>query len=78
MYVILPFEKGILFHKYNYDVHFVGHPLIDAISDRHSSQIPKNSEKTYNLSPTNQLLHLLPGSQKTRNHKNAWCHAEFS
>ena len=33
MYVILPFEKEF-YAKYDYDVHFVGHPLIDGIADR--------------------------------------------
>jgi sulfatase maturation enzyme AslB (radical SAM superfamily) len=33
MYVILPFEKEF-YKKYNFDVSFVGHPLIDAIADR--------------------------------------------
>ena len=30
MYVILPFEKDF-YAKFDYEVHFVGHPLIDAI-----------------------------------------------
>ena len=33
MYVILPFEKDFT-RKHNFPVHFVGHPLIDAISSR--------------------------------------------
>jgi lipid A disaccharide synthetase len=31
MYVILPFEKQFYEEKHNFPVHFVGHPLIDAI-----------------------------------------------
>jgi len=31
MYVILPFEKDFYEEKHNFPVHFVGHPLIDAI-----------------------------------------------
>ena len=34
MYVILPFEKDFYEKKHHYSVHFVGHPLIDAIADR--------------------------------------------
>src|SRR5690606_13585830 len=34
MYVILPFEKDFYENKHNFQVHFVGHPLIDAISNR--------------------------------------------
>ena len=33
MYVILPFEKEF-YKKFNFDVTFDGHPLIDAIGDR--------------------------------------------
>src|SRR5690606_24411662 len=35
MYVILPFEKKFYEDKHSYPVEFVGHPLIDAIADRH-------------------------------------------
>ncbi|MGK0235808.1 MAG: lipid-A-disaccharide synthase, partial [Psychroserpens sp.] len=34
MYVILPFEKYFYENKHQFPVHFVGHPLIDAISNR--------------------------------------------
>src|SRR5210317_2145759 len=34
MYVILPFEKEFYEDKHNYPVHFVGHPLLDAIANR--------------------------------------------
>ncbi|WP_452600069.1 lipid-A-disaccharide synthase, partial [Pontimicrobium sp. MEBiC01747] len=34
MYVILPFEKPFYEDKHNFPVHFVGHPLIDAIAGR--------------------------------------------
>ena len=33
MYIILPFEKDFYEKKHNFPVHFVGHPLIDAISN---------------------------------------------
>ena len=33
MYTILPFEKPF-YDQYNYNVNFVGHPLIDAVSNR--------------------------------------------
>src|SRR5690606_22889825 len=33
MYVILPFEKEFYEKKHHLPVHFVGHPLIDAIED---------------------------------------------
>ena len=31
MYTILPFEKDFYENKHNYPVHYVGHPLLDAI-----------------------------------------------
>ncbi|WP_040281462.1 lipid-A-disaccharide synthase [Psychroserpens damuponensis] len=61
MYVILPFEKEF-YAKYNYNVHFVGHPLIDAIADR--SQVnPIAFRKQYKLSKK-PIIALLPGSRK--------------
>lgn len=61
MYVILPFEKKF-YSTYNYDVHFVGHPLIDAISNR--QQVDENTfRKDYNLSDK-PIIALLPGSRK--------------
>ncbi|WP_179343728.1 lipid-A-disaccharide synthase [Winogradskyella ursingii] len=61
MYVILPFEKEF-YKKYNYDVHFVGHPLIDAVANR-----PKVSEQRFkeNYQLSNKpIIALLPGSRK--------------
>jgi lipid-A-disaccharide synthase len=61
MYVILPFEKEF-YAKYNYDVHFVGHPLIDAIADRQQVD-EKTFRQDYNLSDK-PIIALLPGSRK--------------
>ncbi|WP_299114352.1 lipid-A-disaccharide synthase [uncultured Winogradskyella sp.] len=61
MYCILPFEKEF-YKTYNYDVHFVGHPLIDAIADR--PQIDENEfRETHQLS-AKPIIALLPGSRK--------------
>jgi lipid-A-disaccharide synthase len=61
MYVILPFEKAF-YKKYHYDVHFVGHPLIDAIADR--PQVEEAAfRKAHNLSDK-PIIALLPGSRK--------------
>ena len=59
MFVILPFEKPF-YQKYNYDVDFVGHPLLDMINQLEPSNdfFPKN-----NL-PNNKIIALLPGSRK--------------
>ena len=61
MFVILPFEKEF-YKKHNYDVTFVGHPLIDAIADR--VHVDENEfRKKYNLS-NKPIIALLPGSRK--------------
>jgi len=61
LFVILPFEKEF-YQKYNYDVDFVGHPLIDAIADR--KQMDETTFRNiYNLSDK-PIIALLPGSRK--------------
>ncbi len=61
MYVILPFEKAF-YKTYDYDVNFVGHPLIDAIADR--PQVEDDVfRKEHNLSNL-PIIALLPGSRK--------------
>jgi lipid-A-disaccharide synthase len=61
MYVILPFEKEF-YATYNYDVHFVGHPLIDAIADR--SQVNEFAFRTEHNLSKKPIIALLPGSRK--------------
>ncbi|MFY0714502.1 lipid-A-disaccharide synthase [Seonamhaeicola sp. NFXS20] len=61
MFVILPFVKPF-YEKYNYKVHFVGHPLIDAIADRKPIS-ESDFRKTYNLNKK-PIIALLPGSRK--------------
>ncbi len=61
MYVILPFVKPF-YKKYDYDVTFVGHPLIDAIANREQVDEFK-FRKTYNLD-NKPIIALLPGSRK--------------
>lgn len=62
MYVILPFEKDFYEKKHHFPVHFVGHPLIDAISNR--TQIDDSEfRRTHNLSDK-PIIALLPGSRK--------------
>lgn len=62
MYVILPFEKDFYEKKHNFPVHFVGHPLIDAISNRPLVN-PKNFRKSLGLD-ARPIIALLPGSRK--------------
>lgn len=61
MYVILPFEKEF-YAKHDYDVQFVGHPLIDEIADRKQIN-PNTFRETYHLSKK-PIIALLPGSRK--------------
>lgn len=62
MYVILPFEKHFYEKKHNFPVHFVGHPLIDALTDRNPID-PETFKKENNLD-NRPLIALLPGSRK--------------
>jgi lipid-A-disaccharide synthase len=62
MYVILPFEKEFYEIKHKFPVHFVGHPLLDAVSNREQIDIFKFREK-YNLNDK-PIIALLPGSRK--------------
>jgi lipid-A-disaccharide synthase len=55
MFVILPFEKAF-YDTWNYDVVYVGHPLMEVIND---------NLKTNNSTPKNEkIVALLPGSRK--------------
>jgi lipid-A-disaccharide synthase len=61
LFVILPFEKEF-YKKYEYEVAFVGHPLIDAIADRQEVDVHQ-FKKEYNLNDR-PIIALLPGSRK--------------
>lgn len=62
MYVILPFEKEFYEEKHNFPVHFVGHPLIDAIANNELVN-PINFKKE-NALDDRPVVALLPGSRK--------------
>lgn len=62
MYVILPFEKPYYQDKHQFNVHFVGHPLLDAIDDEKSITIESFREE-YDLD-NRPIIALLPGSRK--------------
>lgn len=61
MYVILPFEKEF-YKTYDYDVHFVGHPLIDAIANR--PQVHEVAFRKAHQLSDKPIIALLPGSRK--------------
>ena len=62
LYVILPFEKAFYEEKHDFNVHFVGHPLIDALAERTKID-PGVFLKTHRLDDR-PIIALLPGSRK--------------
>lgn len=63
LYVILPFEKDFYEKKHHFPVHFVGHPLIDAISNREKTTLSDFCNE-FNLAENKPIIALLPGSRK--------------
>lgn len=64
MFVILPFEKDF-YARFDMDVDFVGHPLLDAIVEFNLT--PLNEEELcerWGVDPEKRLVALLPGSRK--------------
>ncbi|WP_445432299.1 lipid-A-disaccharide synthase [Chryseobacterium indoltheticum] len=61
MMVILPFEEDF-YHKHGIKSHFVGHPLLDAISTLQDISI--DDFKTENGLNEKEIIALLPGSRK--------------
>ena len=62
MYVILPFEKEFYEKRHGMPVHFVGHPLIDAIESRPAPD-PAGFRSANGLHPEKPIIALLPGSR---------------
>lgn len=60
LYVILPFEQSYYQEKHQFPVHFVGHPLLDQLS-----QLSKEPAflKNQNLISDKPIIALLPGSR---------------
>jgi lipid-A-disaccharide synthase len=63
MYCILPFEKQF-YTKFDMDVHYVGHPLLDAISNFKQTALNKNEFINKFELENSPVLALLPGSRK--------------
>lgn len=59
MFAILPFEKDF-YKKYDYEVEFVGHPLLDVVAER---ELNPNFKSQHGLSEK-PIVALLPGSRK--------------
>lgn len=60
MLVILPFEKEF-YHKWNYDVTYVGHPLVEVVDEYSAKGFQQNSKISSIQKP---IIALLPGSRK--------------
>lgn len=62
LYVILPFEKDFYEKKHNFKVHFVGHPLIDALAEAKNTDL--ETFKAKHLLDHRPIIALLPGSRQ--------------
>lgn len=63
LYVILPFEKDFYEKKHHFPVEFVGHPLIDAISNRKKTTLQEFCDE-FKLDSQKPIIAILPGSRK--------------
>lgn len=64
MYVILPFEKEF-YKRFEVDVDFVGHPLLDAIGQYNREPFDETAwRQQHDLPVTTPLVVMLPGSRK--------------
>ena len=63
MFVILPFEKEFYAH-FDYDVAYLGHPLLDAIGDYRKEAISKEQFLLNNQLDSKPIIAILPGSRK--------------
>lgn len=62
MYTIFPFETGF-YKKYNYEVHYGGNPLVDAITDRAYKNETFDEFIETNHLPNKPIIALLAGSR---------------
>jgi lipid-A-disaccharide synthase len=63
MFVILPFEKEF-YQKWDFDVDFVGHPLLDAIENYKENQLSFSEFAQQNQLDDRPVIALLPGSRR--------------
>ena len=63
MFVIFPFEKAF-YAKHDYEVDFVGNPLIDAIEERRQTMVSREEFLRKNNLSERPIVALLPGSRK--------------
>jgi lipid-A-disaccharide synthase len=63
LYCILPFEKDF-YRKFEMDVQYVGHPLVDAIHEFRQSALSREQFLTQHQLSQQKILALLPGSRR--------------
>ncbi len=68
MYVVLPFVKAF-YARYDYPVHYVGHPLLDVVADFRKDKNARTLEYAEQLgeqiaSKETKIIALLPGSRR--------------
>lgn len=63
MFVILPFEKEF-YSKFDFDVEYVGHPLLDAIDEFQKNAISNQEFISKNNLDKRPIIAVLPGSRK--------------
>jgi lipid-A-disaccharide synthase len=65
MLCILPFEKDYYKNKWNWEVEYVGHPLVEVIEKKQSEvKSLKSADDPGLQTPDSRLIALLPGSRK--------------
>ena len=67
LYVILPFEKSYFKEKHQYEVDYVGNPLVEVIQKERKKKGTQSSPRTSNRSTHNSAS---PRKQKTGNSQN--------
>jgi lipid-A-disaccharide synthase len=63
MFVILPFEQDF-YKKFDYEVDFVGHPLLDALQNEQLNFNKTHFLAQHNLHASKPIVALLPGSRR--------------
>lgn len=63
MYCILPFEKDF-YKKFEFDVHYVGHPLVDAVQEFKSHALERGPFLNQYKLDSKKILAVLPGSRR--------------
>jgi lipid-A-disaccharide synthase len=63
MLVILPFEKDF-YKKWNYEVEYVGHPLVEVVEEFGIRNLESNIQNTESVTTNSNIIALLPGSRQ--------------